>query len=89
MHMMDLDSGYPSTYLLAALAASRRSPERKKDAVISQKIEELNKQRRTHSMIRQSMCPICNGKLNRGKKDKHNNYKRKWSCMTCGSEYTI
>jgi uncharacterized protein with PIN domain len=51
--------------------------------------EELEKQRRTQIMIRQNICPICGGKLSRGKKNKHNGYKRTWTCTNCSSIYTI
>lgn len=87
--IVDMSSAYPSNELLSALAASRHLPERKRDAFLEQSKEELEKRQRTRNMIRQSICPICGGKLSRGKKDKKNDYKRKWTCTNCKSEYTI
>lgn len=41
------------------------------------------------SGVRQGICPSCNGKLIRGKKDKRNNYKRSWECKECEEVHLV
>lgn len=38
--------------------------------------------------VSQSICPSCHGKLERGKKNKLNDYKRDWFCTKCNETYT-
>jgi uncharacterized protein with PIN domain len=74
----------------SAISDSNLTPEQRAVREVKRRASEhLEKQRKVHTMIRQSTCPICNGKLNRGKKDKNNNYKRTWNCTNCESVYTI
>jgi hypothetical protein len=49
----------------------------------------LSEQRVRHAKIIQNICPGCEGKLVRGKKDKKNNYKRTWNCRDCGSSHSM
>lgn len=84
-----MSSAYPSNELLITLAASRYLPERKRYAFLEKSKEEIEKKQQIRNMIRKSICPICSGKLNRGIKIKKNDYKRKWTCTNCKSEYTI
>ena len=58
-------------------------------ARIETEYEARQKQRKTHNMIRQNICPICSGKLTRGKRNKNKDYKRDWTCVQCSSVYTI
>lgn len=52
------------------------------------------RQKREEERIRQAkiikgICPECEGKLVRGKKDKKKDYKRIWTCGDCGSNHSI
>lgn len=46
-------------------------------------------ERKRQTQIRQQICPKCEGKLTRGKKNKHNGYKREWLCNECFELHTI
>lgn len=48
----------------------------------------LEEERIRFSKISQGICPNCNSKLTRGKKDRKNNYKRTWTCNGCGLLHT-
>ena len=39
--------------------------------------------KRVNWFLSQGKCPYCGSKLERGKKDKKNGYKRIWNCKTC------
>ena len=41
------------------------------------------------TLIRENTCPYCKSKLVRGKRDKKNGYKRKWTCTGCGNNHYI
>lgn len=41
------------------------------------------------SHIRSGICPSCEGKLVRGKKDKRHNYKRSWECKECKEVHLV
>lgn len=41
------------------------------------------------SSIRLNVCPLCEGKLVRGKRSKKNDHKREWSCQKCGEVHYI
>jgi hypothetical protein len=47
----------------------------------------LQEERRIKACIVSGTCPSCQSKLIRGKKDKKNDYKRKWTCIGCFEEY--
>ena len=51
--------------------------------------EAQRKERRRQACIRLNTCPTCEGKLDRGKKDKKNDYKRVWICQKCGESHHI
>jgi hypothetical protein len=40
-------------------------------------------------LIRKGVCPSCQGKLTRGKKDKQMEYKRQWVCTPCDKIHYI
>jgi len=48
----------------------------------------LSEERLRKARITKSICPDCEGKLIRGKKDKKNDYKRLWVCKNCGKSHT-
>ena len=50
---------------------------------INAKWESDKENKRVKEYIQQGICPYCEGKLIRGKKDKKNNYKRTWNCVKC------
>lgn len=47
----------------------------------------LDEQRIRKAKVIQNICPDCEGKLVRGKKDKKNGYKRLWACKDCGNSH--
>lgn len=47
-----------------------------------------SEQREKRAKVIKNICPDCNGKLSRGKKDKKNNYKRFWTCKDCGNSHS-
>lgn len=46
-------------------------------------------QRLRQAQITENICPDCEGKLSRGKKDKKNGYKRLWTCKDCGNSHSM
>ena len=50
--------------------------------------EKRKEQLRISKMVQQGKCPYCEHKLIRGKKDKHNNYVRTWTCSKCDSKFS-
>lgn len=49
--------------------------------------EKRDEEYRVSKCINQGKCPYCDSKLIRGKKDKHNNYIRTWTCLKCDSKF--
>lgn len=60
-----------------------------KDNRMWRRYEEAKRLNRQHVKIRKNEYPICDSKLERGKRDKHNDYKRSWVCKSCYAVYTI
>jgi hypothetical protein len=48
-----------------------------------------SEERIRQAKIIKNICPACEGKLVRGKRDKKNDYKRLWNCKDCGSSHTV
>lgn len=46
-------------------------------------------ERYRRASITQGICPQCNAKLIRGKKNKKNDYKRDWKCLKCDSTHSM
>ncbi len=57
-------------------------PKEEQDAITAQR-EYEQEQKRVNACINQGKCPNCLGRLIRGKKDKKNEYKRTWKCLSC------
>ena len=57
-------------------------PQSEQDQIIAKR-ESDAEQKRITQHIQQGVCPHCEGKLIRGKKDKKNDYKRTWKCLNC------
>lgn len=55
------------------------------DAQIQAKRDEEVRQAR----ILKNICPNCEGKLVRGRKQKHNDYKRAWRCVDCTKVHSM
>jgi len=86
--------GDPSIYpLLSSLIAANANANSKltqEEKVQRQERRRLlEEQRIRHVKIVKNICPDCDGKLSRGKKDKKNDYKRSWNCMECGTDHSI
>lgn len=81
----------PSSTITAMLfAANRKSKYTKEEKEnIRKNLEEKNQERKRTNKIISSICPTCDGKLIRGKKDKKNDYKRIWKCKECNQEHLI
>lgn len=47
------------------------------------------RERLRQAQIIRNICPACEGKLIRGKKDKRNDYKRAWKCSSCYKFHSI
>lgn len=74
--------------VLAALAVSEATltkEERMKRKVRREKMEQL---RILKTKILNNICPECDGKLMRGKKEKKYNYQRIWTCKECSKRFT-
>jgi len=71
----------------AAIENAKLSDEEK--AARKEARRKLSEQRARYAKIIKSICPDCEGKLIRGKKDKKNNYKRMWSCESCGILHSV
>lgn len=62
------------------------SEEKQERAIKRRNIE--NEQAR-QSKILKNICPTCNSKLVRGKRDKTNEYKRIWTCKMCDEIHNL
>lgn len=80
---------YPIISSLMAASVIRESnltPEEK--AQRTKKRELMAEERIRKAKVLKNICPECEGKLIRGKKDKKNDYKRMWTCKDCGKSHT-
>lgn len=84
---------YPNPYELIGTMLNE-SNKRLNAKYSKEEREELNRKMEQHReeearkcLIHQSICPSCNAKLIRGKKDKRNEYKRKWECTACDTTH--
>lgn len=86
-------SGVSPYALISALTVA--SAHEKSKLTEKEKVEREEKQRLSaEESIRQAkiiknICPCCDGRLSRGKKNKGNNYKRLWTCKSCGRSHTV
>lgn len=76
------------TSLMVASANSKSKLTAEEKAERVEKIRLLEEERVRRAKIIKNICPNCEGKLIRGKKDKKNDYKRIWNCKDCGSSHT-
>ncbi len=81
----------PYSLINSLIVASKRqdsklTPEQKAER--AEKRHSLYEQRIRQEKIIKNICPDCEGKLIRGKKDKRNDYKRLWSCKDCGNSHS-
>lgn len=82
----DIGSNPLSTIVAMMLSANRNFNEKytkEQQLEMKQNREAIRKEEVRCANIRQGICPSCEGKLIRGKKDKRNNYKRSWDCKEC------
>jgi RNase P subunit RPR2 len=66
---------------------SKLTPEEKAERAERRRL--LSEQRIREVKIIKNICPDCEGKLIRGKKDKKNDYKRIWTCKDCGNAQSV
>lgn len=76
-----------SSLMIAANQNSKLSPEEKAEREEKRRIQ--SEQRIRQAKVIKNICPDCEGKLIRGKKDKKNNYKRIWTCKDCGNTHSV
>jgi hypothetical protein len=74
--------------LLVASARNNSKLTAEEKAEREEKRRLLAEERIRKAKIIENVCPACEGKLIRGKKDKKNDYKRMWTCKDCGSSHT-
>lgn len=100
MHKKDIlgimESGIsPYTMINSMLVASAHrnanlTVEQKAEREERIRLESEERVRRLREIkILQSICPDCEGKLIRGKKDKKKDYKRVWSCSSCSNSHMV
>lgn len=75
-----------SMMLASARANSKLTTEEKMERKEKRRL--LEEERIRKAKIIKNICPECEGKLIRGKKDKKNDYKRIWNCESCKSSHT-
>ena len=79
---------YTSAYLLRLAAARAAETCTVEEKAENEKRKQFNTEQRIKAAkIRKNICPDCDGKLVRGKKDKKNDYKREWCCASCHSQF--
>lgn len=69
------------------IADAKLSPEEKARREHEREAARLERVRQ--AQIIQNVCPTCEGKLARGKKNKKNEYKRDWKCEACGDTHSL
>lgn len=57
-------------------------PKEEQERILKERADEKER-KRVNWFLSQGKCPYCGSKLERGKKDKKNGYKRIWNCKTC------
>lgn len=75
--------------MMVAAAKQRDQLTEEQKAERAETRRRLSEQRIRHAKIIQNICPDCEGKLVRGKKDKKNNYKRAWNCRDCQNSHSM
>jgi RNase P subunit RPR2 len=75
-----------SLMIASANQNSKLTPEQKAER--DEKRRLLSEERIRLTKIIKNICPDCEGKLIRGKKDKKNGYKRIWACTNCGNSHS-
>ena len=81
---------YTSAYLLRLAAERATETCTVEEKAEKEKRKKFNAEQRVkQAKIRKNICPDCDGKLERGKKDKKMDYKRKWHCASCHSRFFI
>lgn len=81
-----------STITAMMLSANRNFNEKyTKEEQLEMKLkrEAIRKEEVRCSYIRQGICPSCEGRLIRGKKNKRNDYKRSWDCKECNEMHLV
>ncbi|MEM5592805.1 hypothetical protein AAHH67_15550 [Niallia circulans] len=65
-----------------------------KSKLTKKQVEERERESKKHEEMRvrkakvmNNICPDCDGKLNRGKKEKELNYERTWKCGCCEGSF--
>lgn len=92
LNEMMMNDGSYTALLNSIMVAARRSdskltPEELADR--EKRMKQREEQRILHYKVLKNICPSCDGKLFRGKKDKKRDYKRTWSCKDCESKYWV
>lgn len=64
---------------------AKLTPEERKER--DRVYDEIKEKQRIDHFVRRGLCPDCGGRLTRGKKDKHNDYKRECTCTNCNSKW--
>ncbi|RYI30568.1 hypothetical protein EVU96_09130 [Bacillus infantis] len=75
--------------LMIASAKERSKLTEEEKAERKERRRLLEEQRVRKALVLKSICPDCEGKLIRGKKDKKNDYKRSWDCSNCGLSHNL
>lgn len=99
MHVRELDrivSGLGSNPLTTITSMMLGANQKYKEKYTKEEREIMRQEREVSrleeircSQVRQGICPSCEGKLIRGKKDKRNNYKRSWECKECEEVHLV
>jgi len=99
--MFDINSTYggmfgisseAAMYTLLKLGQQARDrfnalPKEEQERILKER-EEYKERKRFNWSLSQGKCPHCDSKLERGKKDKNNDYKRTWTCKICDQQFT-
>lgn len=83
--MSSIYGWYGNELLDGAVRSAIRDSKRNKNKLPVKRIESIG----DNSLICRGICPKCNSKLIRGKKDKKNGYKRTWRCESCNMDFII
>lgn len=81
----------PYALISSLLVASAREKAKLTDEEKAERRErrrQAEEQRIRKALVLKGICPDCKGNLVRGKKDKKNDYKRVWTCKSCGNPHT-